>query len=57
MWERYIYKKLRGDFEKLHVLELENVSEYFASVLTIFNQIKRYEKKIKETYMVENILR
>jgi hypothetical protein len=50
-------QKLYGDFEKLHVLKSENVSEYFASILAIFNQINRYEKKIEETHMVENILR
>jgi hypothetical protein len=50
-------QKLHCDFKKLHVLESENVSEYFASVLAIFNQIKRYEKKMEETHVVENILR
>ena len=39
------------------MIELENISEYFARVLTIYNQMKRYEKKIKEIRVVEKILR
>ena len=49
-------QKLHGDFEKLHMLESENISEYFARVLAIYNQIKRYGEKMKETRMVEKIL-
>jgi hypothetical protein len=49
-------QKLRGDCEKLHMLELENISEYFARVLTIYNQIKRYGKKMEETHVVEKII-
>jgi hypothetical protein len=29
------------------MLESENISEYFASVLVIYNQMKRYEEKMK----------
>jgi len=55
---RKIYlQNLRSDFEKLHMLESENISKYFARVLTIYNQIKRYEEKMEETRMVEKILR
>jgi len=50
-------QKLRGDFEKLHMLESENISKYFARILAIYNQIKRYEEKIEETCVVEKILR
>jgi len=50
-------QKLCGDFEKLHMLESENISEHFARVLTIYNQMKRYEKKMEKTCMVEKILR
>jgi len=50
-------QKLCGDFEKLHMLESENISEYFARVLTIYNQIKRYGEKMEETRVVEKILR
>jgi hypothetical protein len=32
------------------MLESENISKYFARVLTIYNQIKRYEEKMEETY-------
>ena len=49
-------QKLHGDFEKLHMLESENISEYFARVLAIYNQIKKYGEKMKETRMVEKIL-
>jgi hypothetical protein len=49
-------QKLRGDCEKLHMLELENISEYFARVLTIYNQIKRYGKKMEETHVVKKII-
>jgi hypothetical protein len=50
-------QKLRGNFEKLYMLELENILEYFARVLVIYNQIKRYGKKIEETRVVEEIIR
>jgi hypothetical protein len=50
-------QKLRGDFEKLHMLESENISEYFTRVLTIYNQMKRYREKMEETRVVEKILR
>jgi hypothetical protein len=38
------------------MLESENISEYFARVLVIYNQIKRYGKKMEETCVVEKIL-
>jgi hypothetical protein len=38
------------------MLESENISEYFARVLTIYNQIKRYGKKMEETHVVEKII-
>ena len=38
------------------MLKSENISEYFTRVLAIYNQIKRYEEKVKETRMVEKIL-
>ena len=49
-------QKQHGDFEKLHMLKSENISEYFTRVLAIYNQIKRYEEKVEETRMVEKIL-
>jgi biotin synthase-like enzyme len=39
------------------MLESENISKYFARVLDIYNHIKRYRKKIKETRVVEKIIR
>ena len=42
-------QKLCGDFEKLHKLESENISEYFARVLVIYNQMRRYGEKMEET--------
>jgi hypothetical protein len=50
------FQKLRGDFEKLHMLKSENISEYFARVLTIYNQMRRYKEKMEETRVVEKIL-
>ena len=44
------------DFEKLHILESKHISEYFARVLVIYNQIKRYRAKVEETHVVEKIL-
>jgi DNA relaxase NicK len=38
------------------MLELVNISEYFAGVMAIYNQIKRHGEKMKETYMVEKII-
>jgi hypothetical protein len=50
-------QKLHGDFEKLHMLKSKNISEYFARELVMYNQMKRYEDKMEETYVVEKILR
>jgi len=50
-------QKLCGDFEKLHILESKNISEYFVRVLVIYNKMKRYWKKMNETCVVEKILR
>jgi hypothetical protein len=47
--------KLRSDFKKLHMHASENFSEYFARLLVICNQMKRYREKIKEARMVEKI--
>jgi hypothetical protein len=49
-------EKLCGDFEKLHIFESENISEYFARVLIIYNQMRRYREKIEETHVVKKIL-
>jgi len=46
-------QKLCGDFEKLHMLESKNISEYFARVLAIYNQMKRYREKMEETRVVK----
>jgi hypothetical protein len=37
------------------MLELENISEYFARVLAIYNQMKRYGEKMEETRVVEKM--
>jgi hypothetical protein len=39
------------------MFESETISKYFARVLAIYNQIKRYREKMKETYVVEKISR
>jgi len=49
-------QKLRGDFKKLHMLEPKNILEYFARVLAIYNQMKRYWEKMEERRVVEKIL-
>jgi hypothetical protein len=38
------------------MLESESISDYFAKVLVIYNKIKRYMEKMKETCVVEKIL-
>ena len=50
-------QNLHCDFAKLNMLESENISEYFARVLVIYNQMKRYGEKMEETRVVEKILR
>lgn len=47
---------MRCDFEKLYMLQTESLLECFARMLTMYNQRKRYEKKIEETHVVENNL-
>ena len=49
-------EKLCGDFENLHIFESENISEYFARVLVIYNQMRRYREKMEETRVVKKIL-
>jgi len=49
-------QKLCGDFEKLHMLESKNTSVYFARVLAIYNQMKKYGEKMKETCVVDKII-
>jgi hypothetical protein len=39
------------------MLESKNISEYFARILAIYNQMKRYRGKMEETRVVEKILR
>jgi hypothetical protein len=39
------------------MLESNNILKYFVRVLTIYNQIKRYGEKMRETCVVEKILR
>ena len=36
MWEKCL-QKLRSDFEKLYILESENISKYLIRVLAIYN--------------------
>jgi RNase H-fold protein (predicted Holliday junction resolvase) len=38
------------------MLESENILEYFARVLVIYNQLKRYGEKMEDTRMVEEII-
>jgi len=51
---RTCLQKLHSDFKKLHMLESENISEYFARVLAKYNQMKRYKKKMEETCSRKN---
>jgi hypothetical protein len=50
-------QKLCDDFEKLHMLESKNISEYFTRVLAIYNQMKRYEEKMEKKRVAKNIQR
>ena len=54
---KVLLQKLGGGFEKLHMFESDSISNYFARVLTIYNQIKRYEEKVVETRIIEKIIR
>jgi hypothetical protein len=38
------------------MFESKNISEYFARVLAIYNQMKRYRERMEETRVVEKIL-
>lgn len=37
------------------MFESENVLEYFVKVLTIYNHMKRYDKKMEENYGTKDL--
>nr|GEY46146.1 copia-type polyprotein [Tanacetum cinerariifolium] len=48
---------LKGEFEKLQIEESKTISDYFTSVLTISNEMKRNGERLSDTRVIEKILR
>jgi len=48
---------LLGEFESLHMKELESIFNYFSRILVVSNQLKRNGEKLEDVKIMENILR
>ena len=46
-------QSLRGEFEKLEMLEKESISDYFTRFLNVLNQMKRLGESMEESRVVE----
>ncbi|KAA0041958.1 keratin, type I cytoskeletal 10-like [Cucumis melo var. makuwa] len=56
-FKRVRLKKLRGDYESLHMKESESVSDYTSGLLAVVNEMKRFGETIGDEQVVEKIFR
>jgi hypothetical protein len=55
--KRIRLQTLRGEFESLRMKSSESISEYYARVMLVTNQIRRNGEALTETRVIEKILR
>ena len=55
--KRSVLQSLRKDFETLEMKTGENVTEYFARVMSVANKMRAYGEQIRDVTVVEKILR
>jgi hypothetical protein len=55
--KRSILQTLRKEFETLEMKTCENITEYFAKVMTIASKMRIYGEQMRDVTIVEKILR